>query len=281
MRGEVDPGDYLRRLGAAMAACDDSAVIDIAEAGLMLAALDHPNQSLGPYREHLADLGLRAKTETSRALDAENVGRGLTRILSGHYAYEGDRQHYDDPHNADLISVIDRRRGLPVALGILYIHAARASGFEARGLYAPGHFLLSVTAASRDVLIDPFIGGAAMEHERFGVPPQLVDPASVADPRALLAVSDIDVLLRLQFNIKTRAIQAGDNARAAEITERMLLIAPKRPELWFDLAKLNEEQGMPGAARRAVEQCLTLVKPGEALHNEAQFALSALKRRLN
>ena len=54
--------------------------------------------------------------------------------MVGRYGYDGDRLSYDDPRNADLMAVIDRRRGLPVALGILYIHAARAAGFEARGL---------------------------------------------------------------------------------------------------------------------------------------------------
>ena len=51
---------------------------------------------------------------------------------------------YDDPQNADLMAVIDRRRGLPVALGILYIHAARAAGLEASGLNTPDHFLLQL-----------------------------------------------------------------------------------------------------------------------------------------
>ena len=42
------------------------------------------------------------------------------------------------------MAVIDRKRGLPVTLGILYIHAARASRIEAQGLFAPGHFLMRV-----------------------------------------------------------------------------------------------------------------------------------------
>ena len=70
--------------------------------------------------------------------------------LSGDMAYDGDRLNYDDPGNADFMSVIDRRRGLPVALGILYLHrAARAAGFQAMGLNTPGHFLL------RNLIRDP------------------------------------------------------------------------------------------------------------------------------
>ena len=83
------------------------------------------------------------------------------------------------------------------------------------------------------------------------------------------------------FNIRTRAQQAGNAERACQITERMLLIAPWRAQLWFDLAKLREDLGTHGAARVALEKCLTLVKQGEPLHNEAQLTLAALKRRLN
>src|SRR3546814_8592275 len=42
------------------------------------------------------------------------------------FGYHGDTESYDDPQNADLVRVIDRRMGLPVSLGVLYIHAARA-----------------------------------------------------------------------------------------------------------------------------------------------------------
>ena len=40
---------------------------------------------------------------------------------------------FDDPQNADLISVIDRRRGLPVSLGILYIDLAHRLEFKHMG----------------------------------------------------------------------------------------------------------------------------------------------------
>jgi len=55
----------------------------------------------------------------------------LTQVMAEEHGYGGDRQHYDDLQNANLIRVIDRRRGLPVALGILYLHAARAQGWRA------------------------------------------------------------------------------------------------------------------------------------------------------
>ena len=69
------------------------------------------------------------------------------------------------------MAVIDRRRGLPVALGILYLHAARAGGLEACGLNTPSHFLLRISLKGQHALIDPFNGGALVDRERLGGPP--------------------------------------------------------------------------------------------------------------
>ena len=66
------------------------------------------------------------------------------------------------------------------------------------------------------------------------------------DPRLAEPVGDIEVLLRLKNNLKMRALQAGERMRALEIAKRMVLIAPRRPELWIDLARLNEAAGALG-----------------------------------
>ena len=270
-----DPVEYLRRIGES-----EADQFDIADAALMLAALDHAGRPLAPYRAHLDEIAREARSEARMSLTAADGAHALAALLAGRYGYEGDRLAYDAPQNADLISVIDRRRGLPVALGILYLHAARAAGFGAVGLNAPGHFLLQIELRSDEALIDPFNGGTALERERLGAPPAMAqalpDLSSAVSP-----VRDLDVLLRLQNNLKLRAVQAGDQARALEIAKRMVLLGPRRPELWIDLGRLNEAIGALGAAQRAFEACVALVPSGHVLHNEAVLSLHTLKRRLN
>jgi regulator of sirC expression with transglutaminase-like and TPR domain len=270
-----DPVEYLRHLGEA-----GDGPHDIACAALMLSALDNTGRDLGPYRAHLTEIADQARLEARMVLHAEDGARALARLLAGRFGYDGDRLAYDDPQNADLIAVIDRRRGLPVALGILYVHAARAAGFEATGLYSPGHFLLRIVLRGSEALIDPFNGGAALERESLGPPPSMRG-AAAAESEAMQALGDADVLLRLENNLKIRALQSGDPARALEIAKRMILIAPRQPDLWIDLARLNETEGALGAAQKAYEACLALAQPGAPLHNEAALGLQTLKRRLN
>jgi regulator of sirC expression with transglutaminase-like and TPR domain len=270
-----EAAEFLAKLGEA-----GDGPHDIAMAALMLAALDHPGRPLALYRDHLADIAEHARSDAKSVLHVEDGARALAALMVGRYGYDGDRLNYDDPHNADLMRVIDRRRGLPVSLGILYIHAARAGGFEAVGLNTPGHFLLRLSQRGHEALVDPFNGGAAIDRERLGAPPAMGAPAP-DDPGLAEPVSDIAVLLRLQNNLKLRALQTGERARALDIAGRMVLIAPRTAELWVDLARLHEANGALGAAQKAYETCLALAKAGRGLHNEAALALHALKRRLN
>jgi regulator of sirC expression with transglutaminase-like and TPR domain len=263
-----NPLEYLKRLGEA-----GDGPHDIARAALMLGILDHNQASLDPYLAHLASIEDEMRRESAMIVRVADGARALAALLHDRLDYEGERGAYDDPRNGDLVSVIDRRRGLPVALGILYMHAARAAGMTAAGLNTQGHFVIRIGHRHDDLTVDPFNSGTVVDRERL---PAQLRGAGLAQP-----VSDTDVLLRLQNNLKLRALEKGKPERALDVTDRMILIAPRRPHLWFDKARINEALGVLGAARKAYEHCLELARPGEPLHNEAAVSLANIKRRLN
>ncbi len=273
MNMEGDSLDYLRALGKS-----GEGPHDIALAALMLASLDFPGIPIAEARAHLGEIAQLAKTEAATIANAHDGARLMSNLLAGRFGYDGDRLTYDDPRNANLLQVIARRRGMPVALGIVYMHAARAAGLTASGLDTPAHFLVLFAKAGSDVLIDPFNGGAMLDPDCIGRPPRMggTEGVHLAQP-----VSDTDVLLRLENNLKVRALQVGDRVRALEIAKRMVLIGPAKPDLWLDLARLNEAHGVLGDARKAYESCLEIARPGQSLHNEAAIGLSGLKRRIN
>lgn len=265
----MTPQEYLKQLGQ-----KGDGPHDIAYAALMLGALDHPQKPLERSLMHIVELADAMRAEAPMILRVGDGARALVNLFARH-GYEGDRVSYNDPANANLISVIERRRGLPVALGILAIHAARAAGMKAEGLNTQGHFVIRVTHRHDDLTLDPFNSCNIVDRDHM--------PAELRGANAGLAqpVSDTDVLLRLDNNLKLRALENGENERALDITTRMTLIAPRRPDLWFDMGRINEALGVLGAARGAYEKCLEFARQGEPLHNEATVSLSHLKRRLN
>lgn len=274
MRGEAEA------MLAAIGRAPDSE-FDIAEAALMLAALERPQVSLDRYRAHLADLDLAVRARARGARSAAGRATALAAVIHGDEGYRGDELTYDDLQNANLMRVIDRRKGLPVALGILYLHAARTQGWNAHGIAFPGHFLVSIDSGTERIIFDPFAGepveGAsalrAMLKAVSGMDAEL-------SPACYARLDDRHVLLRLQNNIKTRLAAQGRFAEAVTATERMLLIVPEEVSLYRDLGVLHAEAGNLKAAVAALTTFVRTTPDEEARHIAAAL-VQKIEARLN
>lgn len=261
------------------------AAIDIADVALMLAARDRPEISLASYRDHLDELAGAARAAMGPKEVPVQVAAGvLSGVMAGRYRYLGDAETYDDPKNANLAHVIDRRKGLPVTLGILYIHIARKLGLEIAGLNFPGHFVLRLRGPDEALVIDPFNGGQPLNAaDLLALIRSVEGPQARLTPEACEAVGTRDILLRLENNILSRAIRGGDFARAREVVTRMIWLAPQRAGLRFELGRLEVHAGHMGAAADAFATCVDLATGiGETrIAGMAEEALRQLKTRLN
>jgi len=267
---------YLRELGASGAR-----VLPIAEAALALASFERPRVDFGHYRDHLRLVARDVGKHPDAAGDLAARARALNEIILLKYAYSGDALTYDDLQNANLIRVIDRRKGLPVALGILYIHAARAQGWDMAGLAFPGHFLVRLSDDPGRVIIDPFHGGQVCGAAELR---ELLKAATGSDsellPEHYATVSDRDVLLRLQNNLKARLLQTQNPERAVTVVETMLMLAPDLAELWHEAGMLHRHLGNMRAAAAALEQYVVRAPDGMSRHQAAAI-LQQLRTQLN
>jgi regulator of sirC expression with transglutaminase-like and TPR domain len=204
----------------------------------------------------------------------------LTGVIADRYGYRGDTLTYEDLQNANLMRVIDRRKGLPVALGILYIHAARAQGWDAAGLAFPGHFLLRLAEGGQSLIIDPFHEGRARDAAALReLLKTIAGSAAELEPAHYAEASDRDVLLRLQNNLKQRLLQGRRFEEALGVIEGMLLFAPDHAALWQEAGLVNAECGNLRAAMDALERALALCGD-EAQRHRTAMLLQQLKARL-
>jgi regulator of sirC expression with transglutaminase-like and TPR domain len=267
---------YLRELGAA-----GSPVLPIGEAALALASFERPRVGLSRYRQHLVALARDVGRHAGAAGDLAARAQALNEIILLKYGYSGDELTYDDLQNANLMRVVDRRKGLPVALGILYLHTARAQGWESVGLAFPGHFLVRLGEGAERLILDPFHGGqiceAAMLRELLKA---MAGQEIELMPEHYAPVSDRDVLLRLQNNLKSRLLQAGRQEQAVRVVDTMLLLAPDLAELWHESGILHARLGNMLASVNALEEFVRRAPEGMARHQAAAF-LQQLKSKLN
>lgn len=271
-----------QRLVEALLAIGEQADDDIglADAGLLLAALDNPDQKLDFYHRHLDTIGADAASRAGEVADAAAAAAALSEVLAGLHGYRGDSASYDDPANANLIRVIDRRRGLPVALGILWLHAGHAAGFAIEGLSFPGHFLLRLRHRHDAVVVDPFNGGRIVATADMRAMLSRIAGEEALKPEHHRAVSAREILLRLLNNLKSRALQVGDADRAAEMLSRMVTVAPRHQPSWRELALVRAHEGKLNDAIAALGRLVELAKTtGE--RREAESLLAEIRTRLN
>lgn len=256
--------------------------IDLGVAALALAALDRPGIGMGKYCDHLLELGGNVGARMGAARPSlEDRCAALNQVILHANGYAGDTQTYDDIRNANMMYVIDRRLGLPVALGILYIQAARAQGWDVCGLNFPGHFLVRMENAGERAIIDPFNQGRLRDAAELRHLLKLsVGTEAELDPSCYEPVGNRDVLVRLQNNIKSRHLRAGNFEGAARIVDSMLMIAPDMAPLWREAGLIHARQGRLGAAVDALER-YAAAAGSEAARHEAASLIDRLRRRLN
>jgi regulator of sirC expression with transglutaminase-like and TPR domain len=259
------------------------AEIDIADAALQLGRVDAPEADWEAAREKLSALARDAAADALDVPDDDLSARAgaLAGLIAGRHGYAGDTESYDDLANANLIRVTERKLGLPVSLGILWLHAARAAGWPAHGVDFPGHFLIALQGRDNKVVLDVFDGGTPLDPKDLRALIKRVEgPKAELRPGVLQAMGVRDVLLRLQNNIKARRLQQNDLAGALACAENMLLIAPDYSALWREAALINQRLDRVGAALRCFERFLKLVPQGEAA-TRVRATMDELRSRLH
>jgi regulator of sirC expression with transglutaminase-like and TPR domain len=240
--------------------------IDLSEAALALATLDNPGVDPAPYRAQLDTLRQRLTdhlTETGESPDLAARARALRAVLVDEAGFHGDIETYEDLDNSDFMRVLDRRQGLPIALGILYIDLARSQGWGMTGLDFPGHFLIRLEVDGQRAILDPFHDGQDMP------PPALrlllkaiMGPAAELSRDHYKSVSNRAMLTRLRNNAKMRLLEKGDAEGALARVDSLRLICPDDPTLWREKGLIHLRLGALPEAVAALDRFLAMAPPG-------------------
>ena len=281
-RAGFEPDAYLASLADLP---DDS--IDLARAALALAALAHPGLSTERYEFHLSKITQDVATRHAALLqagaqdDVQTRLAALKHVLADAEGYHGDRISYNDLQNADLIRVIDRRKGLPVSLAILYIHAGRSQGWDLCGLDFPGHFLVRIEKDGRRVVFDPFEGCRVLDAAALrALIKSMRGPQAELDAAYFEPASQRSILMRLQNNIKFRQIDVEDYEAALATVRVMQRIDPREVRLLLEAGVLCARTNQPVAAIAALESYIKQA-PSYYDRQEALLLLRELRESLH
>ncbi len=260
--------------------------IDLAAVALQFARIDRPDADWRGAAQALSELARQAvqaalASPKAEAGDLVQRANALATVIHEAAGYDGDSETYDDLANANLIDVIRRKRGLPVALGIVWLHAAEAAGWGAHGVDFPGHFLVALEGGRGQAVVDVFHGGAPLgAPELRHLLKRMEGEKAELRPGLLVAMTKRGVLLRLQNNIKLRRLRAGDMPGALACTEDMLRLAPTHAPMWREAGLMNQRLDRIGAALQCLDRCLELEPEGE-MASRVRQVVDDLRQRLN
>ncbi len=255
--------------------------VDLARAALDIASLHRTVTSLDPYLRHLDALAQDVSAYAGNDPTADIAAEALIQILARRYGYGGDEDSFGDLEAANLITVIDERRGLPVSLGIIYIQAARAQGWPAGGIDFPGRFLVRLEIDGERRILDPFDNGRVLQ------PKDLRDLLKIGmgveaelTPDHYREIGNREILLRLENSLKVRHLSAERFDEALRVIETMLLFAPETSSLWREAGMIHARLDQVREAINALEEFLRLDTSADSRYS-ATVLLQDLRSRLS
>lgn len=217
-------------------AAADRPGVDLAEPAFLVARIEYPKLDAGPYLERLNTMGDAAFHFVAKdpGHDAPIGARidAVNRYLFGELGFTGNRDQYDDPRNSCLNEVMDRKKGIPITMALLYIEVARRAGLRAEGVNFPGHFQVRVlhdlhTGNPGDgLIVDPFHGGAILNEADCRQLLSRVGEGSAFDPALLARATRRQVLVRMLNNLKRLYVKMHSFPQARAATDVLLALQP-------------------------------------------------------
>jgi regulator of sirC expression with transglutaminase-like and TPR domain len=207
------------------------AALDLAQAALAIARNDYPDLNIAAYISRLDRLSAQVLRRLGPVPNVHQSIAALNHVLFEDEGYQGNRDDYFDPKNSFLNEVIDRKRGIPITLSVLYIEIAQRVGLGLQGVGFPGHFLVKYSAGKEEIIIDPFNRGKIRSLNDIQRLLQELYGERIAFHAGLLdAVTKKQILRRILNNLKAIYLKDHDLLKLLSVLQRLLILDPNSAE---------------------------------------------------
>jgi regulator of sirC expression with transglutaminase-like and TPR domain len=217
-------------------------------------------------------------TRGSLTGDPPEDAAALAAYLAGEQGFTGDVEDYHDPVNGLLTEVLDRHRGLPIVLSVLYVAVARRVRIPAWGIAHPGHYYVGVGTPDRPIVLDPFHDGAVVEQEELAARLRAATAGRIDFTRAHLRPAGPATTTRRILNNLTRDFtNRGELEDALWTVECKLVLPNALPDDHRARGELLSHLGRYLRAAEAFETYLGVV--GEAAVDADEVRAQAVRAR--
>jgi regulator of sirC expression with transglutaminase-like and TPR domain len=239
---------------------------------------------LAEYALHLARILAYPTLDVSGLLSSiETMGQEVTRMLKkggnmpprptqiiekindflfNVQKFKPNTDDYYNPLNSYLNIVIERKRGIPITLCILYMRVAQSVNFKVYPVNFPGHFLIKhiLEDNSGEIIVDPFNGGRIMDdYSLKALIEQAYPQQNIPLTHALVEkATAAQVMIRTLNNLKGSYYEAQDIDRYNIANEMVLAIDPYHPDAIRDKGIVLLKNGDPSEALKVLNSYLEI-----------------------
>lgn len=201
--------------------------IDLVGAALLIAQMAYPRLNETYYRQYLNELTGRFRSRLNETDRPVAMIEKLNRILFEEEEFRGNRRDYFDPDNSFINRVVDRKRGIPITLSLIYTEVGKKAGMNLSGISLPGHFITALSHESGRILIDPFNRGEILsEEECRAMVTRRLGEESAFDTRQLNPARPKEILIRMLRNLKAIYLQTHNDMNAFQMLHCILTLDP-------------------------------------------------------
>lgn len=209
----------------------------------------------------------------------------LEQLLGRQLGFHGTPADYRRLESSLLSAVLERRRGLPILLSVVWTEVARRAGAPVYGVALPGHYVVGFGDPAGDhVLADPFGGGRLLaEDELETVVAGATGSRMPVSDAVLQPASPLETVLRVLNNIRAWAAARPERTAEQLWALDLSLLLPHRPaQLRHERARLLVERGDFTGGALALEsyaEVISAMEPSAAA--AARKEARAARARLN
>ena len=253
--------------------------VDLSLAALLIAQPEYPHLDIDLYLERIDHLAERVIESSGNNPDPFRTLAILNHVLFEKEGFRGNASDYYDPRNSFLNDVIDRRKGIPISLSVLYMEVATRAGLTLEGVSFPGHFLVKFVQREQTMILDPFYGGEVQSSERLeNLLQGIYGENAKLRPEFLESVSKKQILHRMLNNLKTIYLRQNDLPRALSAVERLAILEPESSREIRDRGLIYMKLGWFPQALADLESYLSL-EPYAEDADEIRESVHLLKDR--
>lgn len=191
---------------------------DLLKGVLLINKHQYPELDVMNVRARILDIAAIIKASFHENMSDHQKVAAINRGLYAHFNFRGDNDTYYSPKNSILSDVIERKKGNPLLLSILYIEVAKLLDLAIVGINLPRHFVVGVKKEDEiKFYLSPFNRGTLLTLEDLHT--YLGKLNLPIEEKFLEQCSNIDIIKRILLNLVNSYMKEKNVEKRDEINQ--------------------------------------------------------------